>query len=316
MSVLSCSPVTPVLRKRGATTELGRAIAPEAYAYFMRGLRAESAQATGEARGLFLAALRADPQGGAVWAGLLRTACDLPPKEVDDILSAAVRSSDRPALPLVAYAQCKLQKASAQSTAAHDAERASRQALQFEPLFRQASWTLQASLDAQGRAAEARRVRDGYELYTGQRFNLKVDEAERLPTLSAIDRELLRGDIARAQDTASGRLTLGELSTRAWALGRAPIALKMAQAVLINEPDQPDARLILMLSHRPLQLEQLTHLLNSPRTDLSVLGLVFLAIELRGIQPDASRHLLDEVAAAEPSKDDPLLESWLREARR
>lgn len=317
LCVLGCTPATPVLRQRGTAVEFGRVIPPNAYAHFMAGLRAESSNATEEARELYMAALRADPRAGAAWAGLVRTACSLPDGKVLDVLSAALGAADRPALPLVAFAQCKLK--SKQPSAVREAERASHQALHYEPLLKQASWTLQASLAAQGRLTAAQRARNGYELYVGQTFAPSAPESQDLPArlpLSAIDRDLLGGDIAQARDAAAGQLTLGELSVRTWALGGAQAALEMAQQALVNEPDDPDAQLVLALAHRPPALENLTRLVHNQRTDVCALGLVLLAIELKRTQSGSAGHLLDELALDDVAHDDPLLKRWLREARR
>jgi len=283
----------------------------------MAGLRAESAQATEEARVLYLSALRADPQAGAAWAGLVRTTCALPNEKVKDVIASALRAADRPALPLLAFAQCRL--TSTEQSAAEDAERASRLALQFEPLLKQASGTLQAALTAQDKLTAAKRVRAAYELYAGESLGTGAQNTEdqnEPPMLSAIDRDVLRGEIPRARDTAVGRLTLGELSVRTMALGLTQAALEMAQQVLVNEADDPNAGLVVMLAQRPPELSGLTHLLLNQRTDVCSLGLVLLAVELKRTQADVADHLLDELSLEDAAKLDPLLGSWLREARR
>lgn len=321
----SCAPVPSIVRTRGSVNEAGRPIPPHAYAFFLSALQSEAAGIYEHAKKLYVAALRSDPHSGAAWAGLIRTTCQLGHRDIEGTLSSALQASDRPALPLVAYAECKLKPSPSRSgdslAEARRAETASRRAIKSEPGLRSASLALIRSLQTQGRARAATRARVAYQLFVGeplQQDQIELTTTDRTAALDAIDLHVIHQRTQDAVDATAGYITLGELSVRMLALGRPDSAAIAAQQVLFNEPSNLDAQLVLVLGRRPPPAEELSRILNMHLQDhstLSALGQALLANELERTERGSGHDYLRQLNVGAPSGDQ-LLDLWLSEIER
>ena len=313
----ACGAPQAVPRFRGEITSVGRHIPPSAYAYYMGAVRDESHGNIERAEQLYLRTIQADPRSGSAWAGLVRTGCRTSQEHVEDLANTAKKVADRPALALVALANCLLEPAfktgQDQAVRLKAAQQAAEEALTAEPQLLPASLALKRALNLMGSVEQAARICPAYELYTNRPCQSgKTADASSDP-LSSVDALLLKGRLTQGIDAAAGLMTPGELSIRLLALGLSAQALEQAQFVLINDPDDLNAQLVLCLTERPLTAQKINAITAQVSDDgamLAPLGRVLLLIELARTEKQAASLLLKSDGFAINSEQDQLLVWW------
>lgn len=333
--VSACGGSASVQRVRGDVTSLGRYIPPSAYAYYMGGLRDEAQGNVERAEQLYLATLRIDPESGAAWAGLIRTGCRISLEHINNLADSARSAGDRPALALVALANCLLKpQFETQGTGPEllkSSEQAALEALKAEPQLLAASLALEQALLSLGASERAARVCPAYELYTNRSCRSSArdqaaladlatedtsDDLHVQQKLSALDALLLNGQVNRGFDVAAGLMTSGEFSLRLLALGMASSASKHADFVLLNDSDDLNALLVVCLAKRPIDPATITLIaaqMIDGQFELAPLGRALFLVELARVEPQTAARLLSNDAFALSAEEDQLLAWWLQQ---
>jgi tetratricopeptide (TPR) repeat protein len=256
--------------------EAGRFISGAAYALFARGAAAEAAGNLGAAVRAFEMAASEDPQSPEIWTRLGDLHCrtanggGLPPPAAEAFSRAyaadptygplyrerarcLIRSGDLPAALADAERALALDPDDVDTALVRgtvldrlgrtdDARRALRAVTARRPAASEAWRLLQALAQRTGDAALARECAehvDGLTREAGAPFPE--------PSLAAIDRALVAGDLADARRRAlKQRLPSAEVALRAVALGRSALGREQAELVLGADPADTSARIALV----------------------------------------------------------------------
>lgn len=297
LSILACQQQATVLRRNGTVEQPGRAISPEAYASFARGLLLEQRGAYRQAEAAYRGVLHIDPESGAAWAALVRLLCRDAPASARSLARRAERHADRPALPFVSLGRCLL------GSDAADAAALAHEALRHEPELTSALTLLRdARLKLQGGGSEP-------PLFLGAS---KASPPSMVDTLPAVDAALEKGELEAARLHSTGFLFPGELALRAWVSGHEQLALRQTEFALLLNPTDADACLTYHLLRDEalstetvaldstaakgqaldLRAEPAPCVPGDPVQALSDLGLVALAARLASTSPMAAERIL------------------------
>ncbi len=301
-----------MIRARGEVRQPGRPIHPSAYSYFISALHDEAEGNLKRAESLYLATLKEDPESGAAWAGLIRTGCHRSREHIEEVMSGAQKAADRPALALVEYADClivpKYAHADDETARLESAASASRKAMSLEPLFKPATQSLARALHSLGKKDEAEQVGRAYELYVKKPLE-PGNHCVECVSLEAIDRALFQGDIDRAKDLSTGRMTSGEFSARVLSVGNARQAQLWAEVVLANDPLDPDARIVFALT-QPREPKNTHALLTTDGRSPSRLAALLYLVRLSGSYPRLAKRLLQDLPPPDREDEDQLILWW------
>lgn len=280
----SCASGEEVTRRRGEWIQDGRRISPVAYAWYARGRHHEKkGDFSGAARD-YRAALDHDAQSGSAWAALGRVLCQQQDPAAQRAFERGLRSADRPALIHLERGACRLALSRGNQRRILGACSDFAEALRLEPHVERISTRYVDCLRRAGQFQAAERHERAARLYFGVRAGSSAE-----PTLPAVDRALLAGNLEQAQDLALELMGPGALAPRALLLGQSRLAREQAELVLLAAPSDPDARVALLALGAELPASTQT------LRDLSAPGILVLFLVLkREANAEAAHHFLNQ----------------------
>ncbi len=310
----ACGAPSPVARRDGAHTAIGRGVSGIAYAWFLRGKWYEAASQLPEAQYSYERGLKEDPRSGTMYAALARVRCLRGDPRTDDTFSEGKSRADELLPLLIEESVCALSKGKAGL-----AIRAAREAVELSPSEPRASLALFSALGHNEGVDAAENVARGFQLWTGRPLPRSPHTAPEhylpssLEARSAVDSFLRTGNLAQAQSAGAGVIGPGEIALRAALLGAPELAQTQASKTLILDPSDFDAHVALIIVHSQLGTEPELFPSAVPAS-VSELGTLALARQIALWDAEAAARM--SALSFDSSERDPLVRELRRQLSR
>lgn len=310
----ACGAPSPVVRRDGAHTAVGRGVSGIAYAWFLRGKWYEGAGRLAEAQYAYEQGLKEDPRSGSMYRALARVRCLRDDPRTEDTFSEGKSRADELLPLLIEESACALAKGKPGL-----AIRAARDAVELSPSEPEASLALYSALEHSEGESAAENVARAFELWTGRPLPRAPQTAPEhyLPSpreaRSAVDGFLRAGDLARARSAGAGVIGPGEIALRAALFGASELAQTQALTTLTLDPSDFDAQVALLIVHSQLRGEP-EFLPRAVPAFASELGTLALARQIAPWNREAAERM--SALSFESTEFDPLVRELRRQLSR